>query len=69
MRMVALTNSTQPVAEAQLASAGLGQHFEAVISADSVRHLKPVPQRTPGTSPGRSAPDARPPSSPAPVWY
>jgi 2-haloacid dehalogenase len=44
LRMVALTNSTQPVAEAQLASAGLGQHFEAVISADSVRHLKPAPQ-------------------------
>jgi 2-haloacid dehalogenase len=44
MRMVALTNSTQPVAEAQLTGAGLGQHFEAVISADSVRHLKPAPQ-------------------------
>jgi 2-haloacid dehalogenase len=44
LRMVALTNSTQPVAEAQLASAGIRGHFEAVISADSVRHLKPAPQ-------------------------
>jgi len=44
LRMVALTNSTQPVAEAQLASAGIGEHFEAVISADSVKHLKPAPQ-------------------------
>jgi 2-haloacid dehalogenase len=44
LRMVALTNSTQPVAEAQLASAGIRQHFEVVISADSVKHLKPAPQ-------------------------
>jgi len=44
LRMVALTNSTQPVAEAQLASAGIGEHFETVISADSVKHLKPAPQ-------------------------
>jgi 2-haloacid dehalogenase len=44
VRMVALTNSTQPVAEAQLAYAGIAEHFEAVISADSVKHLKPAPQ-------------------------
>jgi 2-haloacid dehalogenase len=44
LRMVALTNSTQPVAEAQLAYAGIAEHFEAVISADSVKHLKPAPQ-------------------------
>ena len=42
--MVALTNSVQAVAEAQLASAGIGGYFEAVISADSVAHLKPAPQ-------------------------
>jgi 2-haloacid dehalogenase len=44
LRMVALTNSTQPVAEAQLAYAGIAEHFEMVISADSVKHLKPAPQ-------------------------
>ena len=44
LRMVALTNSVQAVAEAQLASAGIGGYFEAVISADSVAHLKPAPQ-------------------------
>lgn len=44
LRLVALTNSVQPVAEAQLASAGLDGYFEAVISADSTGHLKPAPQ-------------------------
>jgi 2-haloacid dehalogenase len=44
LRMVALTNSVQQVAEAQLASAGLSGYFEAVISADSTGHLKPAPQ-------------------------
>jgi 2-haloacid dehalogenase len=44
LRMVALTNSVQRVAEAQLANAGISQHFELVISADSVQHLKPAPQ-------------------------
>jgi 2-haloacid dehalogenase len=44
VRLVALTNSVQPVAEAQLASAGLRDFFEAVISADSTGHLKPAPQ-------------------------
>jgi 2-haloacid dehalogenase len=44
LRMVALTNSVQHVAEAQLASAGLRGYFEAVISADSTGHLKPAPQ-------------------------
>jgi 2-haloacid dehalogenase len=42
--MVALTNSVQPVAEAQLARAGLSDLFDAVISADSVRRLKPAPE-------------------------
>lgn len=42
--MVALTNSVQTVAEAQLTFAGLRGHFDAVISADSVRRLKPAPE-------------------------
>jgi 2-haloacid dehalogenase len=44
LRLVALTNSVEQVAEAQLAGAGLRGYFEAVISADSVGHLKPAPQ-------------------------
>jgi 2-haloacid dehalogenase len=44
LRMVALTNSVQQVAEAQLASAGLSGYFETVISADATGHLKPAPQ-------------------------
>jgi 2-haloacid dehalogenase len=42
--MVALTNSVQTVAEAQLSFAGLRGLFDAVISADSVRRLKPAPE-------------------------
>lgn len=44
LRLVALTNSVQPVAEAQMASAGLDGYLEAVISADGTGHLKPAPQ-------------------------
>jgi 2-haloacid dehalogenase len=44
LRMVALTNSVQHIAEAQLASAGLSGYFEAVISADATGHLKPAPE-------------------------
>jgi 2-haloacid dehalogenase len=44
LQVVALTNSVQAVADAQLASAGLAGYFHAVISADTVRHLKPAPQ-------------------------
>jgi 2-haloacid dehalogenase len=44
LTIVALTNSPQKVAEAQLANAGIRDRFDAVISADSVRHLKPAPQ-------------------------
>jgi 2-haloacid dehalogenase len=44
LRLVALTNSVQHIAEAQLASAGLRDFFEAVISADGTGHLKPAPQ-------------------------
>jgi len=42
--MVALTNSVQKVAEAQLAHAGLSELFDAAMSADSVRRLKPAPE-------------------------
>jgi 2-haloacid dehalogenase len=34
----------QKVAEAQLAHAGLAEYFDAIISADSVRRLKPAPE-------------------------
>ncbi len=44
LRLVALTNSVQAVAGAQLASAGLDGYFEAIMSADEVAHLKPAPQ-------------------------
>jgi 2-haloacid dehalogenase len=42
--VVALTNSVQSVAEAQLDHAGLTPFFDVVISADSVRRLKPAPE-------------------------
>lgn len=44
LTLVALTNSMQPVAEAQLANAGISQHFDRAFSADAVAHLKPAPQ-------------------------
>jgi 2-haloacid dehalogenase len=44
LSLVALTNSVQAVAEAQLVNAGLRDLFDAVISADSVRKLKPAPE-------------------------
>ncbi len=40
--MVALTNSTLQVAEAQLKNAGLRDYLDRVFSADSVRRLKPA---------------------------
>jgi 2-haloacid dehalogenase len=43
-RVVALTNSPEAVARAQLAYAGLSDLFDRVVSADAVRHLKPAPQ-------------------------
>lgn len=42
-RLVALTNSAQPVVEAQLRNAGLYDLFERVLSVDSVRKFKPHP--------------------------
>lgn len=44
LRMAALTNSTEEVAEAQLSSAGLVEFFELRLSADAVRRLKPAPE-------------------------
>jgi 2-haloacid dehalogenase len=41
LRLCALTNSTQAVAEAQLGHAGLARYFERIMSADRVRRLKP----------------------------
>jgi len=43
LRLAALTNSTAAVGEAQLANAGLCECFEHVLSADTVRCLKPAP--------------------------
>jgi 2-haloacid dehalogenase len=44
LRLVMLTNSTAQVAEAQLAFAGLREHFEQVISADEIQCFKPSPE-------------------------
>lgn len=41
IRLAALTNSTQQVAEAQLHNAGLSGYFEQILSADTVKRLKP----------------------------
>ena len=41
-RLVALTNSTLQVAEAQLGNAGLRTYLDRVFSADSVQRLKPA---------------------------
>jgi 2-haloacid dehalogenase len=42
LTVVALTNSVDRVAEAQLTNAGLRGYFDAVMSADSVQRLKPA---------------------------
>jgi 2-haloacid dehalogenase len=44
LRLASLTNSTEEVARAQLEHAGLTGAFELVLSADSVRRLKPAPE-------------------------
>jgi 2-haloacid dehalogenase len=41
LRLCTLTNSTQTVADAQLEHAGLARYFERIMSADTVRRLKP----------------------------
>jgi 2-haloacid dehalogenase len=43
-RLATLTNSTLEVAEAQMESAGLRPLFEQVLSADTVKRLKPAPE-------------------------
>ena len=42
-RLMALTNSAQPVAEAQMYAANLAQLFERIFSVDAVRKYKPHP--------------------------
>jgi len=44
LRLATLTNSTKQVAEAQMESSGLRDYFEQILSADSVRRLKPAPE-------------------------
>ena len=44
IRLAALTNSTQQVADAQIENAGLQGCFEQVLSADTVKRLKPAPE-------------------------
>ncbi len=44
LRLAALTNSTLEVAEAQLKNAGISDRFEKILSADTVRRLKPAPE-------------------------
>jgi 2-haloacid dehalogenase len=44
IRLAALTNSTQQVAEAQIDNSGLREYFEQVLSADAVQRLKPAPE-------------------------
>ena len=40
-RLAALTNSVQPIAEAQVTHARLSPYFESVLSADTMQQLKP----------------------------
>lgn len=44
IRLAALTNSTLEVATAQLQNAGIADRFDAILSADQVRALKPRPE-------------------------
>jgi 2-haloacid dehalogenase len=44
LRLATLTNNTAEVAEAQLGNAGLSDRFEEILSADTVRRLKPAPE-------------------------
>lgn len=44
LKVVALTNSVQDVVEAQLRNADIAQHFDKIMSADRVKHLKPAPE-------------------------
>src|SRR3712207_1836514 len=42
IRLAALTNSTQQVADAQIDNSGLREYFDQVLSADAVKRLKPA---------------------------
>ena len=44
IRLAALTNSTQQVADAQIYNSGLRDYFEQILSADTVKRLKPAPE-------------------------
>jgi len=44
LKVIALTNSVQRVAEEQLSNAGIRDYFDDVISADAVKRLKPAPE-------------------------
>jgi len=44
LTVVALVNSLESVAEAQLTNAGIRGYFDGVVSADSVKRLKPAPE-------------------------
>jgi HAD superfamily hydrolase (TIGR01493 family) len=44
LKVVALTNSVQSVAEDQLTNAGIRGFFDDVMSADAVKPLKPAPE-------------------------
>jgi len=44
LRLATLTNSTQQVAEAQMENCGLQSYFEQILSANTVRRLKPAPE-------------------------
>ena len=44
IRLAALTNSMQQVADAQIDNSGLRDYFEQVLSADAVQRLKPAPE-------------------------
>jgi len=44
LRLATLTNSTKQVAQAQMENSGLRDYFEQILSADSVRRLKPAPE-------------------------
>jgi 2-haloacid dehalogenase len=44
IRLAALTNSTQQVADAQIDNSGLREYFDQVLSADPVKRLKPAPE-------------------------
>lgn len=44
LRLASLTNSVEAVAVEQLTNAGLADFFEAILSADEARRLKPAPE-------------------------